>query len=52
MPKDGLFSEVCMRPLHRGHVNKRKSAKHFRHQSSRTKAPNVGPPPMRGGIRL
>lgn len=38
--------------MHRRHVNKHKSAKSFRKQAGRTKAANVAPPPMRGGIRL
>lgn len=33
-------------------VNKSRSARKFRSQVSRTKRMNVGPPPMRGGIRL
>jgi hypothetical protein len=41
-----------MKPLKRGHVSKNKSAKHFRSNVSRTKAVNLSPPPMRGGIRL
>lgn len=32
--------------------NKRAAARKFRSQSSRTKAINVAPPPMRGGYRL
>lgn len=40
-----------MRPLRRGHVSKRRSARKFRGQISRTKAPNVLGP-MRGGWRL
>jgi len=38
--------------LHRGHVNKHRSAKHFRHQVGRSKAPNVAMAPNRGGWRL
>ena len=38
--------------MHRHHVNKAKSARKFRKQAGRTKAANVAPPPMRGGIRL
>lgn len=41
-----------MRPVQRGHVNKSKSASRFRRQVGRTKAANIAPPPMRGGIRL
>jgi len=41
-----------MRPVSRRPVNKRKSAAKFRHHVSRTKAPNVAPPAMRGGYRL
>lgn len=33
-------------------VNKSKSAKQFRRNVGRTKAPNVKVGPMRGGIRL
>lgn len=41
-----------MRPLARGRVNKRGSARSFRKSTTRTKAPNMAPPPMRGGFRL
>lgn len=41
-----------MRPLHRGHANKRKSAGHFRKNIRRTKGANLRTSPMRGGIRL
>lgn len=41
-----------MRPLRRGHVNKHKSAKRFRGNTSRTKSANVRGAPMRGGWRL
>lgn len=41
-----------MRPLKRGHVNKRRSAGKFRKHSGRTKAQNMYAGPMRGGIRL
>lgn len=37
---------------YRSGVNKGRSAKKFRRQVSRTKAANVAPAPMRGGIRL
>lgn len=33
-------------------VNKKHSARKFRHNLNRTKAINVAPRPMRGGIRL
>lgn len=33
-------------------VNKGRSARKFRSQAGRTKAPNVAPPPARGGFRL
>lgn len=36
----------------RGHVNKGKSARSFKHQVGKTRKPNVSPAPMRGGIRL
>lgn len=41
-----------MRPVKRGYVNKGHSAHKFRQHSQRTKAPNVGHTPMRGGWRL
>lgn len=44
--------EVFMRPLNRGHVDKRGSARNFRSNTHRTKSPNMSPPPMRGGFRL
>lgn len=40
-----------MRPLKRFGVNKRKSARKFRRNVSKTKAANFSGP-MRGGIRL
>jgi len=41
-----------MYSLHRKHVNKRKSAKSFRKNASRTKSANVRSAPQRGGWRL
>jgi len=41
-----------MRPISRGGVSKRKSARKFRSQVSRTKAANIPRMPMRGGWRL
>ncbi|WNK12626.1 MAG: hypothetical protein [Microvirus sp.] len=41
-----------MRPLKRHGVSKGRSARHFRHQAGRSKAPNVTQGPMRGGWRL
>lgn len=41
-----------MKPLKRSPVNKRRSARKFRSQSKRTKAPNLNVNPMRGGWRL
>jgi hypothetical protein len=41
-----------MTPNRRKPVNKQASARKFRSQSGRTKAPNVAPNPMRGGWRL
>lgn len=41
-----------MRPLSRKSANKATSAKRFKSDSKSTKAPNVAPPPMRGGFRL
>lgn len=41
-----------MRPLKRKAVSKQKSARTFKKQVGRTKQMNVGPGPMRGGIRL
>nr|QJB20281.1 MAG: hypothetical protein [Microvirus sp.] len=43
---------VFMKPLSRGRVSKGRSARRFRAQSARTKAPNVVRAPMRGGWRL
>lgn len=36
----------------RSYVDKGKSARQFRSNTSRTKGPNIWPGPMRGGIRL
>jgi hypothetical protein len=44
--------EFFMRPLKRSHEAKRQSVGRFKHNVSHTKAPNVSPPPMRGGFRL
>jgi hypothetical protein len=33
-------------------VNKHKSARAFKSAVGRTKAPNIAPPPMRGGQRM
>lgn len=41
-----------MKPLKRKPVNKKKSARKFGHKSTKTKAANINPAPMRGGIRL
>lgn len=41
-----------MRPLKRGAVNKRKSVRSFKRNSSKTKGLNMRGAPMRGGIRL
>lgn len=41
-----------MRPVSRSPVSKRRSARRFRSQISRTKAPNLRVNPMRGGWRL
>lgn len=41
-----------MKPVKRSPVHKGRSAKEFRRNVSRTKGMNVGPGPMRGGIRL
>lgn len=38
--------------MQRRPVNKHSSAKKFRHNTQKTKAANVQPNPMRGGIRL
>lgn len=43
---------LCMRPVKRGYVNKRRSSGKFRRQAGRTKRANVSGAPMRGGIRL
>lgn len=41
-----------MRPVSRRPVNKGRSAAKFRAKTTRTKAANMAPGPMRGGIRL
>lgn len=41
-----------MRPLKRGFVNKKSSARSFRKNTKYTKSPNIRGNPMRGGIRL
>lgn len=41
-----------MRPSSRRPVNKRKSAKQFQRNVTRTKELNIRPIPMRGGFRL
>lgn len=41
-----------MKPVSRKPVHKGRSVKKFRRQADRTKAANVTPGPMRGGIRL
>lgn len=41
-----------MRPVKRYGVSKHRSARSFRRNTSRTRAANVNPAPMRGGIRL
>lgn len=41
-----------MRPVSRQYVSKNASANKFRKNVGRTKAMNVSPAPMRGGIRL
>lgn len=41
-----------MRPSSRHPVNKRRSARKFRHQAGRTKGVNLRGPMMRGGTRL
>lgn len=41
-----------MKPLSRHHVNKRKSARAFKHNVQSTKAANMSINPMRGGWRL
>lgn len=41
-----------MRPSRRFGANKRKSARRFRKNARRTKAPNMAPPPQRGGYRF
>lgn len=46
------FERIAMRPLKRMGVSKRKSARTFRNQIGRTKAPNVMMGSQRGGWRL
>lgn len=41
-----------MRPLKRKPVSKVKSVRKFRHHAKKTKAPNMGMAPQRGGWRL
>lgn len=41
-----------MRNSSRHQVKKSRSAREFKNKISRTKAPNLAPPPMRGGYRL
>lgn len=41
-----------MRPVSRQRVNKQRSARQFRRNTSRTKSPNVRGAPMRGGLRF
>lgn len=41
-----------MRPLKRYGANKRHSARKFRSNVRRTRAPNIVPGPMRGGWRI
>jgi hypothetical protein len=41
-----------MRVLKRRPVSKHRSAKAFRHHARKTKAPNMGMSPQRGGWRL
>ncbi|WNK14630.1 MAG: hypothetical protein [Microvirus sp.] len=38
--------------MKRYQANKSKSARQFKGNLKRTKAPNLAPPPMRGGYRL
>lgn len=38
--------------MKRNYVNKQASARKFQQNTKRTKAANVAPGPMRGGIRL
>lgn len=41
-----------MKPLNRKPMSKHSGARKFKKQSRRTKAANIAPAPMRGGIRL
>lgn len=41
-----------MRPLSRSPSSRGAGAGKFRRNIARTKAPNMAPPPMRGGFRL
>jgi len=41
-----------MRNSSRKMVNKSRSKREFKNKISRTKSPNLAPPPMRGGYRL
>lgn len=48
----GFLKELIVKPLHRSHVSKAKSAGQFRSNVRTTKAANMSVGPMRGGIRL
>jgi hypothetical protein len=50
-PRPFFLGDIIMRPLHRGHVNKRRSVRKFKHQAKRTKRANISGL-ARGGIRL
>jgi len=43
---------LAMRPVRRSGVNKSRSARRFRRDTTRTKSPNMSLTPMRGGWRL
>lgn len=47
-----IIKEIKMRPSKRYGVNKGSSARSFRNNTGRTKAPNMRAVPMRGGWRL
>lgn len=51
-PLQSIPQELLMRPVKRYGVNKRHSARKFRHNVSRTHPINMRGAPMRGGIRL
>jgi hypothetical protein len=48
----GTFGVYVMKPVHRSHVSKGRSAGQFKKHVSHTKSANIAGAPMRGGWRL